>query len=136
MYLGVIVDKGDEVDHEIELLRIVPKASNLSIINHYIQSMILFIKDTIKGEIHFFQQVQQAQEQENYLRMYCKQMRYLSTYYIYLYLHSIQSQFPLPLQLTDFITSDIKERKKLIIQFPDLFSCDKGRDCFKGLFML
>lgn len=127
MYLGIVIESDDQSTHSIQLTRVVPRASHSSEIVKYINFVNNLIQDCLKTEIGFFERALENVEYENKLRFYCKQMKYITTFYTLLRLHSIDTLFPLPLRIIDLIQSDLDMRKKLQEFYPGLFTVDKGR---------
>lgn len=127
MYLGIIIENDEQSTHSVQLTRVVPRASHSSEIVKYINFVNNLIQDCLKNEISFFERALENVEYENKLRFYCKQMKYLTTFYILLRLHSIDTLLPLPLRIIDLIRADLDIRKKLQMFYPSLFSVDRGK---------
>ena len=127
MYMAIIVDKKeDQSVPSFQISYVIPKAIDQTQFTRYINTMNSVIEEFICGEIRFFQNVLQTDQSENRLRVYCKQMRYISVYYFLLSLQTMDPLFPLPLRFADLLKLDTHTRIKVMEKYPSLFEADKG----------
>lgn len=127
MFMALIIDKDEDRScHSLQLSYITPKAVNPTVFTRYINTINSTIEEFLSGEIRFFQNVLQTADSENRLRVYCKQMRYITVYYFLLHLQTMDPLFPLPLRFADLMKLDLAVRVKLKERYPSLFETDSG----------
>lgn len=127
VYIGIMIENEHFDDTtQLFLSQVTPKEVNQTDCSfvHYMNDLLMKL---LRNEIHSFELSLQSREKENQLRFYCKQMKYIITYYSLLQLHRFISLTTLPFPIIDLLQQDLLLRQQLLQFYPSLFITDKGK---------
>lgn len=126
VYIGILIEHEHSDDStQLSLSQVTPKEVNQTDCSfvHYMNDLLMKL---LRSEIHSFELSLQSRDKENQLRFYCKQMKYIITYYSLLQLHRFISLTTLPFPIIDLLQQDLSLRQQLLQFYPSLFMVDKG----------